>query len=324
MRAVLFFAFAAMLAGLISCKPLDPNDPGVLVPRTVNEDASLPSIFVNGTQLHAETSGNPADPMIVVLHGGPGGDYRSLLNLSRFSADGFFVVFYDQRGSGLSKRHPKEIYTTQLFIDDLDGVIRHYRQPGQKVFLMGQSWGAMLATAYVNAHPTDVSGMVLMEPGGLTWQDTEAYLKRWKSPEVFDEASNDAVYLSQILTGSDHNILDYKAGIQSAGAFAPGNKLGISGPVPFWRVGAVCNTAAFTYVRDHPFDFTSNLHQFTTPVLFLYSELNQAYGRAYADHVSSAYPTVQLAEISGCGHEIPCFGWEQLYPIARTYLTSLK
>jgi len=320
---VLFVA-AIVLAAFSSCEILEPGEPGMLVPRTVDEDPSLPSIFVNGTQLHAETFGNPNSPMIVVLHGGPGGDYRGMLNCSKFAADSFFVVFYDQRGSGLSKRHSKEIYSTQQFIDDLDAVIKYYRQPSQKVILMGLSWGAMLATAYVNQSPGEVSGVVMMEPGGLTWSDTEAYTKRFMSLELFDETSNDFVYLDQIVTGNDHIVLDYKAGIQSAADFAKGNKLGNPGPTPFWRRGAVCSAASFEYVRTRPFDFTTNLRQYTTKVLFAYSELNVAYGKAYAEKVSSGYPNVQLAEIGATGHEIPYFGWEKFYPIAKTYLNTIK
>jgi proline iminopeptidase len=223
------------------------DEPGLLVPLTVDEDPTLPSISVNGTRLHAETVGNPTDPMIVVLHGGPGGDYRSLLNCAKFSEDGFFVVFYDQRGSGLSRRHNKEVYTAQLFIDDLDAVIRHYRQPGQKVILLGQSWGAMLATAYLNQHPGDVSGVVLSEPGGFTWRDAEDYIERFKSPDFFDENSNDFLYLDQIITANGHNKLDYTAAIKNAADFGPGNKIGNPGLSPFWRSGAVCATAAFDH-----------------------------------------------------------------------------
>jgi proline iminopeptidase len=321
----LFVAVALVVVTLTSCDTVEPNEPGMLVPLTVDENPALPSIFVNGTQLHAETYGNPADPMIIVLHGGPGGDYRSLLNCSRFSADGFFVVFYDQRGSGLSKRHNREIYTIQLFIDDLDAVIRYYRQrPDQKVILMGHSWGAMLATAYVNVHPSEVQGVVLMEPGGFTWPDAEEYIKRTRPLKPFSETSNDYVYLDQIITGNDHNELDYKAAVQGAADFSDGNRVGNPGPYPFWRKGAICSAAAGDYARAHSFDFRRNLQQFTTKVLFLYSELNEAYGRSHAESVSSAYPNVQLTEITGTGHEIPYFGWDKFYPVAKTYLNTIK
>ena len=316
-------AFAAIT--LSSCNILEPGDPGQLVPRTVDEDSSLPSIAVNGTQLHAETFGNPGDPMIVVLHDGPGGDYRALLNLSKFAADGFYVVFYDQRGSGLSRRHNKETYTVDVFTDDLAAVIAHFSQgPNQKVILMGESWGAMLATAYINKHPADISGAVLIEPGGLTWHDAEDYIKRCRSLSVFDETSNDFVYVDQFITGSDHIMLDYRAALQKGADFAKGNKMGNPGPYPFWRCGAVCNSAAMAYAKDHPFDFTTNLRQFSTRVLFVYSELNQAYGKAYAQKVSSAYPNVEMLHINSSGHQVPYFGWDEFYPAARTYLTSVK
>ncbi len=311
--------------GCASCRILDPQDPGLLVPQTVDEDPSLPSIAVNGTQLHAETFGSPADPMIVVLHGGPGGDYRSMLNCSKFAADGFYVVFYDQRGCGLSRRHNKEIYTVQLFIDDLDSVIRYYRRtPEQKVILMGHSWGAMLATAYVNEHPDQVSGVVMIEPGGFTWKDTKEYVGRVRDLALFGESTNDYVYLDQILTGSDHVRLDYKAALQNAADFSPGNKIGNPGPYPFWRLGAVCSIAASEYADAHPFDFTTNLQEFTRRVLFVYSELNEVYGKAHAESVSSAYHNVQLVEIKGTGHEVPYFGWDKFYSVAKTYLNTIK
>ena len=320
-------AAAVMAVAFNACEILDPEHPGDLVPMTVDEDPSLPSISVNGTLLHSESFGDPNDPMLVVLHGGPGGDYRGMLKCTTFVDDHFFVVFYDQRGSGLSKRHDKELYVAQgpaLFIDDLSGVIRHYRKPGQKVYLMGLSWGAMLATAYVNEHPDDISGVVMMEPGGFTWSDTEEYLKRWQTMDLFAETINDRVFVDQIITGSDHRKLDYKAAIQGAAEHAEGNKLGIEGPSPFWRMGAVCAAGAFEYASSHSFDFTTHLGQFDKPVLFAYSEFNQAYGKSHAERVSSAYPRVQLAEIRGTGHNIAYFGWENFYPIAKSYLNTVR
>lgn len=319
---------AAILAVTFSaCEILEPEEHGQLVPLTVDEDPSLPSIEVNGTLLHAESFGDPNDPIIVVLHGGPGGDYRGMLKCAAFADDGFYVVFYDQRGSGLSQRHDKELYDSQgiaLAIDDLDGVIRHYRAPGQNVILLGHSWGAMLATAYINEYPDNISGAVLLEPGGFTWPDTEEYLKRWMTIDILDETMNDRVFVDQIITGSDHETRDYKAAIQVAAGYAEGNKLGVEGPTPFWRMGAVYSASAIEYARDHSFDFTTHLQQYDNTVLFGYSELNLAYGRSHAEHVSAAYPNVQLAEIQGTGHEIPYFGWENVYPVVLAYLNTVR
>ncbi|MBI5648209.1 MAG: alpha/beta hydrolase [Ignavibacteriae bacterium] len=318
---------ALFVLSVSACDILEPGLPGDLVPKTVDEDSSLPSIAVNGTLLHAESFGNPRDPMIVVLHGGPGGDYRAMLNCTTFVDDGFYVVLYDQRGCGLSRRHDKSLYAKSgptLFIDDLAGVISHYRSPGQKVILLGKSWGAMLATAYVNEHPGDISGVIMMEPGGFTWDDTKEYIRRWRSFDPLDESANDAAFVDQVITSSDHARLDYKAAIQGAAEYAPGNALGIAGPYPFWRMGAACAMGADEYVRTHSFDFTTQLAAYTRPVLFVYSEYNRVYGKTHAERVSSAYPNVQLAEIHGSGHDISTSGWESFYPIAKSYLSTIR
>ena len=84
-----------MILFLFSCEKADINESEKMVPKTVVDDSSLPSVYVNGTLLHTEAFGNPNDPMIVCIHDGPGGDYRSMLNLKSFADDGYYVVFYD-------------------------------------------------------------------------------------------------------------------------------------------------------------------------------------------------------------------------------------
>ena len=318
-------SIATIIAMLSSCETLEFEEPGNLVPLTVVENPILPSISVNNTLLHAQTFGNPGDPMIVVLHGGPGADYRSILNCQGFANDGYYVVFYDQRGSGLSQRHDAEIYTMQKHIDDLEAVINHFRQgPDQQLILMGHSWGAMLATAYVNDYPDRIDGLVLMEPGGFTWEVTRDYISRSRVLNLFAEETSDYVYLDQIISSDEHNALDYKSDLRLAPIFAEGNITGDQGPYPYWRSGSVCATATQNYAEENSFDFTAGLDLYTTRVLFVYSEFNEAYGLEHAEEVSSAYPSVQLIEIKGTGHEIPYFGWTNFHPVALTYLQELK
>ena len=304
------------------------NEEGNLVPKTVKSDASLPAIAVNGSLFHAETFGNPADKMLVILHGGPGSDYRYLLNCKEFATKGYYVVFYDQRGSGLSERHRKDSYSLQVMIDDLDAVINHHRTfPNQKIFLLGHSWGAMLATAYINQHPSVIRGAILGDPGGFKWQDIKDYVSRSRDFHFSSETFNDATYQDQFITGNenDHAILDYKIGLIAAADGAKDSPIGNEAALPFWRAGAIVNKALFDLGEKEKPDWTTNLHSFTTKVFFAYSEKNKAYGIAHAQLVSSAYPNVQLEKINGAGHDFISFttGWSNFFPKAVNYLNSL-
>lgn len=321
-------SFLALLVLSACTKGRHITDEGNLVPKTVVQDPSVPFITVNGTKLHAETFGNPANKMLVILHGGPGSDYRYLLNCKQFADNGYYVVFYDQRGSGLSQRHDKNSYTIVTMIDDLDAVISHYRtSPSQKIFILGHSWGAILATSYINSHPSVIRGAVLGEPGGFKWNDIKDYISRARDFHFTSEALNDAAYQDQFITGSEnaHAILDYKLSLLSAADAAKDNPIGDAGLLPFWRYGAVVNKALFDLGEKIQPDWTNNLHLFTTKVLFAYSEKNRAYGLSHAQLVSSAYPNVQLVKINGAGHDFISFpeGWNNFFPLALTYLNSL-
>ena len=302
---------------------------GNLVPKTVEQDASLSAISVNGTMLHAETFGNSSDPLLIVLHGGPGSDYRYLLNCREFSTQGYYVVFYDQRGSGLSKRHDKSSYTIQLMIDDLSAVINHFKtSEKQKIFLLGHSWGAMLATAFINEYPFTVNGVVLAEPGGFKWNDVTQYIERAQDYRLTSETFSDALFQDQFITGkeNEHTILDYKYALLAAAENTRESPIGNEGPLPFWRNGAVVNKALLELGEEEAPDWTQHLNQFTTKVLFVYSERNKAYGLAHAQNVSAAYPTVQLFEVKNAGHDMISFpaGWQQFYPEALSYYNSLR
>jgi len=327
MKNVLFAFLSLVFTSpflLSSCETLELTEKGLLVPLTVVDDSSLPYVFVNGTLLHSEAFGNPTDPMMVVIHGGPGADYRSNLNYRDLANDGLYIVFYDQRGSGLSQRHDESFYedkTVQFFIDDLAAVIEHYRtDENQKVILAGHSWGAMLATAYINQNPDFVAGAILAEPGGFTWPQTEDYINRVFEFQPFSENTNDFVYTDQFITGDDHETLDYKFALT-----ASSENTGDEGQLPFWRAGAVLAKWAQEYAPDNQtdMDFTTNLSQYDTKVLFAYSELNSHYGEAHAVLVSSAYPNVQLEQIGNCGHEIIHFGWTDFYPLVLEYIEEI-
>jgi proline iminopeptidase len=305
------------------------TEQGNLVPKTVDQSPNLPSITINGAKLHAESFGNADSALIIVLHGGPGSDYRSLLKCKEFANQGFRVIFYDQRGSGLSQRFPKSSYSIQIMLDELTGVINHYQtSQKQKVFLLGHSWGAILATAYINKYPTKINGAILAEPGGFIWQDIFDYVQRSQDIKITKELINDALYMDQFITGKEkeHEILDYKFGLLSVAEGKADNPTGNEGKLPFWRNGAIVNQSLFEIGDKEKPNWTTNLQLFTTKVLFIYSEKNKAYGFDYAKKVSSAFPNVQLFKTVVAGHDMLSFdaGWLNTFPTMLFYLNSLK
>lgn len=312
-------------------------EPGNLVPKTVDQNPTLPSITVNGAMLHSEAFGHPDSTMVVCIHGGPGSDYRYMLNGKDLADYGYRVVFYDQMGSGLSQRFSKESYLNQgmgavdAIYDELSGVIDYYRtSTDQKVYLLGHSWGAMLATAYVGKHPYDIQGLVVCEPGGLIWEDVMTFTDNTRSFSYFGETLNDATYLDQFITPGTsekglHEIMDYKYGVMvSSNAITGDNSIGTGA----WRAGAIINIA-FTEIgmKNKP-DFSKGINNFNVPVLFFYSEKNKGYPDSWAQRISAPFNSKTLVKIFGTGHDgivMDKIPWrDQTLPAILEYFDSLK
>lgn len=156
-----------------------------LIAATVVDDPDLPQITFGDATFHVQTFGDPANETIVVLHGGPGGDFRSLLALQAFS-DQYYVAFYGQPRSELSQRFSQDTLTVATHAADLDAVIADGQ--GRLVTLIGHSWGAILAAAYMNYTPENIARAVLIEPGFLTQsgaEDWQAQAKRYQNGNDF-------------------------------------------------------------------------------------------------------------------------------------------
>jgi proline iminopeptidase len=149
--------------------------------QTVDENDDLPFVTLNGYKFHAETIGDEGSPVIVVLHGGPGGDYRNLLPIAPLARDNL-LVFYDQRMTGLSSRKFEGTITLKSFFDDLDAFVDHYGH-GNKVTLLGHSWGAMLASGYIGMHPEKIDKIIMIEPGILRPDLSKEFIEAQSGPK---------------------------------------------------------------------------------------------------------------------------------------------
>jgi proline iminopeptidase len=277
------------------------------VAATVAGDPSLSVIEANGYRFHGEVFGPESAPPVIVIHGGPGWDYRSLLSLKALS-DHYRVVFYDQRGSGLSPRVPARDLSLEGPLADLDAIVEKYRAGGRAI-LIGHSWGAMLATTYLGRFPDKVSHAVLAEPGFL---DAELFRRskvrmgpRWEPGYLL--LAGRRWFESLHIHGPDADAAaDYFLGEAAAHAnpeYYCGGRLPPAGTLR-WRAGATAMGAIAGPLIEsgEGFDLTRGLQDFPRPVLLLASACNRLIGVEQQRRHLARFARAELSVIADSGH----------------------
>jgi pimeloyl-ACP methyl ester carboxylesterase len=112
------------------------------------------------------------NPVLLVLHGGPGFPEFALFRQHNAALeDHFVVVQWEQRGAGRSFR--ESLTASDLTIDhfrsDLHELVLYLKKEfGQeKIFLLGHSWGSILGVHYAHDHPENVAAYV--GQGQVSW-----------------------------------------------------------------------------------------------------------------------------------------------------------
>ncbi len=280
-----------------------------VVAPLVSEDATLPSVTIGGVQLHLRQVDGPAGaPTIIVLHGGPGGDFRSLLALSALS-ETHHIVFYDQRGAGFSERVTAEQLTLGDYITELNGVKRLV-SPNAPVTLIGHSWGAMLATAYLGTYPEDVTAAVLIEPGYLNSAGKSAWNEvagRYMAGTGYWAEAVMTGFRAQHVDGPDPAAADDFLVGHMVGVFTdhPENPYhcGDGYTAPSWRFGATASRA-WADAPDAIVDrLAANVRSFSGPVLLLAGECNDWLGPLQYNHLQ-LFASANLKFIPSAGHDV--------------------
>ncbi|MBI5099539.1 MAG: alpha/beta hydrolase [Nitrospirae bacterium] len=281
------------------------------VPMTVSDDPSLPRVAINSRVFHAESFGDPAKPAVIIVHGGPGWDYRGLLPLKALS-DEYYVIFYDQQGTGLSPRVDPKGLTLESTLQDLDSIVNHFGR-GKKVDLIGHSWGAMLVSGYLGRHPEKVSHAVLAEPGFLTTEMMKiSGIKFGPRREAgFLLRAAKAWFQSLHIKGPDKDAAtDYFFGRVAPYANTEYycNSVVPDAAILHWRTGSQASQAILSSAMDEKgdvyIDLIKDVERFTSPVLFLTTECNRLIGMSHQEKQAKFFPNVKIEIIKGSGHSM--------------------
>lgn len=298
------------------------------VPKTVDQDPHLPRIQLNGYTFHSQVYGDPSMPVVIILHGGPGADFKYLLPLKPMSSE-YLLVFYDQRGTGLSPRVPDEQLNLNTYIDDVDAFVEHFGK-GKPVHIIGHSWGAMLASDYVGKHPEKVDKLVLAEPGFLTAKMAEPLMSPTITvPMIYNMAK---AWFQSLHIGSDepdaHAAQDYMFSRMLA---LVNPEYNCAGKPPegteVLRPGmAVFKHMAMRLMQEpelrKSIDFRVGVEQFTSKVLFIASECNTLIGEAHQRKQVKFFPNAELIVIKDAGHFMFNEKPEESIAIIKKYFTE--
>ncbi|GAC1568613.1 MAG: proline iminopeptidase-family hydrolase [Ktedonobacteraceae bacterium] len=97
---------------------------------------------------------------LLILHGGPGAPHDYLENLEALASDTRRVIFYDQLGCGLSDQpDDPALCNVPRFADELQTVRDVLGL--ERVHILGQSWGGMLALEYALRQPAGLASLIL-------------------------------------------------------------------------------------------------------------------------------------------------------------------
>ena len=172
MAHVARFRTAGVLAALVfavtplaSCTFTRPftGAHGRVLPYSVARMEQLP---INGTEQAVWFRGRDVrNPVLVLLHGGPGASESPLFrHYDAALEDHFLVVYWDQRGAGRSYHSsiPDSTMTVAQMVRDLDALVDTVRARfgHDRVVLLGHSWGTVLGTLYASEHPEKVAAYV--------------------------------------------------------------------------------------------------------------------------------------------------------------------
>lgn len=299
-----------------------------IVPETVIENTSLPSFAVSdGTLLHLETFGNPDNPVLIVLHGGPGSDYQGLKSLQALS-NHYFIVFFDQRGTGLSERVTADKLTPPFLISDINDIKQHF-SPKDPVYLLGHSWGGALASYYVQQYPTGVSRLLLAEPGALYNEaakvaNTTAFVF---SAEGLHQMMNSSSYLSF----DNDNIADYKMAVfanSDVGDYRDYGSPEEMKMLKFVRFGFLAgytiNTWQGNFDESFDFDFATGIKEnYSGKTLILASDRSQRLGYDFQNQYHKPkFKNCEIIKIENAGHYFIELNPEIVLPIIDNFFQN--
>lgn len=172
-----FLIFLLSSVWLFSCHSIPPSRTGGDTPVSAYFNYGDSGLQTAGIRLIPVTTplgvfkvwtkrfGNNPKIKILLLHGGPASTHEYMECFeSFFPKEGFEFYEYDQLGSYYSDQPTdSSLWTIPRFVDEVDQVRQAIGGDSSNFYVLGNSWGGMLAMEYALKHQTHIKGLIVAD-----------------------------------------------------------------------------------------------------------------------------------------------------------------
>lgn len=113
--------------------------------------------------VYTKRIGNNPELRLLLLHGGPGGTHEQFGNFEGFlPKEEIEYIYYDQLDSYYSDQpNDSSLWTTEYFVEEVEQVRQALGLNRDNFYLLGQSWGGILALEYALKYQDHLKGLII-------------------------------------------------------------------------------------------------------------------------------------------------------------------
>tara|TARA_B100001248_G_scaffold258594_1_gene242992 strand:+ start:13244 stop:14188 length:945 start_codon:yes stop_codon:yes gene_type:complete len=259
-------------------------------------------VKANGIRLFTQSIGKKG-PAIIVLHGGPGLGHDYLLPQFEALADHAQVIFYDQRSAGRStgEMTPK-IMNLETFAKDLEAIRKAYDL--DSFFLVGHSWGSLVAMQYATQYPDKLAGVVFVSSAALCSEETMSCYKELMSKGMAPyQKEIDSIQRSPEYAQRDPATLERFCRVWYRPCVY--NPEHVNNITIFFTPDSIQKYLDSTDISQKHFwqnyNVTALLHNIACPVLAIHGDNDPWYVKT-AETICDTIEQAELVTIENCGH----------------------
>lgn len=114
-------------------------------------------------KVYTKRMGNNPKMRVLLLHGGPGGTHEEFGNFEGYLPnEEIEYIYYDQLDSYYSEKpNDTTLWTTAHFVEEVEQVRKALNLNRDNFYLLGQSWGGILAMEYALKYQDHLKGLIV-------------------------------------------------------------------------------------------------------------------------------------------------------------------